>query len=548
MATAMTREELEQELLRLQEIELTIDDELQQCISVAVAGKSLSKSSKHDSVDVHYHLEKIENFAPCFEAVIQDSKKLVTQVDGCRSLSDRLSAMVRRLDTVQIRAQQALACTEDVINLKECRIGTNEAIAAGNLPLAVSYIRQVHDIDEQAARSSDDYGAMQQAEREVCSLVRQEFKHAIGESDIDGVLKLCPLLQSVGLEKEARDEFLDFLETSLFIGVSASAAPINDVSDAAAAYATSLASVFNTSYSLYQQYLPLVLTGMEKSYGDVHFIRRLYVRCEKEVSVILKGYMKYRNVKSQVALMKKDPIKVNPSDIHTILDEIALMLQYCYAYAKYMRVLCAGAESRYRSVTPDQQDSVVFRGTTDFDKMTDELAMKYYVEGEKYLMITAFQGVKFSYDNYVMELDEYFYILHKCALRSLATGSIKAACAVLHLIYDHLSSEFIKQVTQQLNASVARVAPVLKDVVAKATKPAAGSTSSRLVSQGLQTAFTLASLGTSEDKEDMPMVLESFNMAEMCVQYVGKLKSEIGTMSASIFGAMKVGKDLACVI
>lgn len=536
----MTREELEQELLRLQDVERTIDDELQQCISVAIAGKSLSKSSKHESVDVHHHLEKIESFAPCFEAVIEDSKKLVSQIDGCRTLSDRLSAMVRRLDVMQIRAQQALACTEDVINLKECRIGINEAITAGNLPLAVSYIRQVHDIDEQAARSSDDYGAMQQAEREVCSLVRQEFRHAIDDSNIDGVLKLCPLLQSVGLEKEARDDFLDFLEKSLFIGVSAAAAPINDVSDAAAAYATSLASVFNAAYSLYQQYLPLVLTGMEKSYGDVHFIRRLYVRCEKEVSVILKGYMKYRNVKSIVNLMKKEPNKVNPTDVHTILDEIALMLQYCFAYAKYIRVLCSGAETKDRHMVPDPQDCIVFRGVTDFDKMSEELAMKYYVEGEKFLILQAFHNVKFSLDNYTMELDEYFYILHKCALRAIATGCIKAACGVLHIIYDHISSDFMKQITQLLNASVARLLPLLKDVVTKAVKSSApGSTSSRLVSQGLQ-AFTLASIGTAEEKEDLSLILESFNMAEMCVQYVDKLRTDVMTVSTSNFGAIKV--------
>ena len=47
---------------------------------------------------------------------------------------------------MQIRAQEALAVTEDVINIKDNKSKMKEAIESGDLPSAVNYIREVHEI------------------------------------------------------------------------------------------------------------------------------------------------------------------------------------------------------------------------------------------------------------------------------------------------------------------------------------------------------------------------------------------------------------------
>ena len=117
------------------------------------------------------------------------------------------------------------------------------------------------------------------------------------------------------------------------------------------------------------------------------------------------------------------------SDIHVILDELALLIQYCCMYSKYLKQLTDGAEKRLRSEASVTSDSltrqhsssggnsigaggsprmspgktlpsssggvahggggvggnatavVVFDGPTDFDKMVDELVNRYYMEG-----------------------------------------------------------------------------------------------------------------------------------------------------------------------
>ena len=405
--TMLMKSELQLELNKLIKEESAFDNGLRQYFgSLADGLSSQSHPKAFDSLDLSSNVKKIEEFSPCFEAMINDSKKLANQVEDCRSLSDRLSIIVRRLDVMQIRAQQALACAEDVINLKEFKSKIAASMSQGNLPLAVSYIRQVHDVDLQAAKASDDYGAIQQAEREVRATVQDEFNKAIQESNINRVMSLCPLLQTLGLEDEARDAFLTFVEKTVFIAVSADASAVDDATDPATGYAQALSNVFNSTYMILQRYLPMVIQGMENSLGDVHFIRKLHAKCELESGLVLKRYMKFRHIKETITSMKATGTAaraVLPSEIHVVLDELALLIQYCCMYSKYIKQLAEGAEKRNRTgavsslvdatvsdtgaadatenhlstsstaVVGPAVSVTVFNGPTDFDKMVDEL-------------------------------------------------------------------------------------------------------------------------------------------------------------------------------
>lgn len=112
------------------------------------------------------------------------------------------------------------------------------AIEEQNLSLAVSFIRQVHEIDVKAAKTSDDFEVILQKEAELKELVKIEFAGAIAQSNTDAqsninaVMALCPLLQTLGLESEARDDFLVFVEKSIFVAISADLMPENTKDEA----------------------------------------------------------------------------------------------------------------------------------------------------------------------------------------------------------------------------------------------------------------------------------------------------------------------------
>ena len=168
-----------------------------------------------------------------------------------------------------------------------------------------------------------------------------------------------------------------------------------------------------------RRHLPMVIQGMESSLGDIYFIRKLHAKCEQESGLVLKRYMKFRHIKNTISLMKTSGVNnsgvgvgiskviggggttisksnILPSEIHTILDELALLIQYCCLYSKYLKQLTDGAENRKRSTntvtslkdfnTNLVESSIntvsdikpivtvsVFGGPTDFDKMVDEL-------------------------------------------------------------------------------------------------------------------------------------------------------------------------------
>lgn len=580
------------ELEEIRQKESAIDDELHRYAMELVGQRShSSKNIVHETVNLTHNVDKIVAFDPCFEAMIQDSHKLASQIGDCKGLSDRLSSIVRRLDTVQIRAQQALACTEDVINLKSCRQGIETALEERNIQAAVGFVKLVHDIDPEVARSSDDYAPVIQAERETKILVHEEFNKAVESSDIQMVISLCPTLQTLGLESEARDSFLDFVDRNVFIALSADACAVDGATEPATGYAQALSNIFNAAFTIIQQYLPVVIEGMENSNGDIYFIRKLHAVCTKESGVILKRYMKYRGMTDLLSSIKSGSSKGAPSiaAVHGTLDEFALLLQYCCSYSNYMHDLCRNAEkprnknkSGVNKASAVSQQRIVFDvgHENGFDKMVEELISVYYVECEKWLIRKGLQAVVLlqsqskpasngnaadsisgvqgaiggdDSDGFIANggFDEFFFVLQRCGMRAIGSSSIQASCSVLHAITDSLAGDVLRITNSRLNASVSKVTSVLSDVVSRwSRKDADAVNSSGTFSLGIKSAFSLASsltsMPTGANKEESSGgldsfllttrdALESFNICSVSIRYMDRLIKQIMTTASGAF-------------
>ena len=554
------------ELHELEALEAAIDNEIVDYFEGISSNKSISLVSTTDdggttstiASDLCNSLtntnERIVSFNPFYEAMTQESKKLAVQINECCKISDRMSSIVRRLDLMQMHAQEALACTEDIMNLKECKIKMKTAIDEGNLPLAVSIVRQVQKIDIETAKACDDYGVIQNQEKDLRVLVQREFSKAMEVSDIKGVMILCPLLQTLGLEVEARDEFINFIERTVFIAVSADAVTIQ-TNDAATGYAQALSNIFNSTYLILQQYLPIVLQGMESSYGDIYFIRRLHSKCEKEAGILLKRYMKYRNTKELIPTSTSTNSKLIPSDLHVILDELALLIQYCCTYSKYLKKLCASSEERVRATTSGSTKMTVFSSTTDFDKMVDELINRYYFEGESWLLKSGVRSVVLNHvndDSNVSDqsntgLDECFFVLQRCSHRAIATNNIHAACAVLHLINDVLNTELLNKANDLIGVATTKICNTTLESLSKYLKSTTNATADdeMNLAKGVSKALSLVGVTNSSASsslvanEDDPYgvadYIESFNTIETISRYIDRFNRDVGISASSVF-------------
>jgi hypothetical protein len=522
-----SKKSLQDEMSKLLLEEGKIDFELTQYFGMLRKNRTIHGAAKKrvslDSQDLFSNLLKIENSGPTFEAMLQDSKKLANQIEEGRELSDRLSGLVRRLDVMQIHSQQAMSCTEDIMNMKECKSKLAIAMEDGNLSCAVSLIRQVHEIDLKAAKTSEDFETILNKEQELKEMVQKEFNSAISDSNIDKVMSLCPMLKTLGLETEARDTFLDFVVRIIFVNISANVATNSEGTvDAATGYAQELSGIFNQAFIYMQNYLPMVIAGMESSHGDVHFIRRLHNRVEEQSGILLKRYMKFRHVKEMANFCKSGTAGAvcstavgaaeykqnwSTADIHCTMDELGLLIQYCNRYSDFLKHVCDGAESKIRrgfQMGSDviEQKIVVFTGPTGFDRMKGELISKYYLVGESWLIDcgvhNALQRSSIHGSN---GLDECFFVLQKCALRAIATNDVNTACVVLRSIIDLVSSDLLTQGTEILLSAVGKVGVILHEhmtqykrsmLINSSDSKSGGVTGPTSLSSGFQNAMSLA--------------------------------------------------------
>ena len=89
MVGELTRRDLEDELSKIVLEESKIDAELAQYFgSSGETGDNNTLS--FESYDIPNTLNKIKDFAPCFEAIEKDSNKLVGQIEECSALSERM--------------------------------------------------------------------------------------------------------------------------------------------------------------------------------------------------------------------------------------------------------------------------------------------------------------------------------------------------------------------------------------------------------------------------------------------------------------------------
>ena len=447
-----------------------LEQELQDLLAEEARSADTGGGEGHHNYQIVFapllsQLSKVERTGGVFEAVLQDSSKLRTQVEACRALSQRLTLQVKRLDSMHTRASDTLVYVDDILNLKEARNDILEAVRSGDLSRAVGILKRVHSIQSLSVQPTDDYLAIKTAEEEVRLLVRKEFSNAIESSNVEAVMALCPLLQSLGLETEARDEFLAFMDRAVFTAIAADRVPTDGSVDLATAYAQALSHVFNASHSVMQQYLPLVIEGMEASLGDVHFIRRLHGRCEREAGLILKRFMKHRQVRDLVSAMRAEPSAANtsspvsPAEVHTMLDELTVLIQYSCTFGKYVDQLCAGAEARPRKGAEGKV--VVFAAPTDFSRMLEEMTQRFYLEGERWLVAAALRAAFLRHSDGAQTLDECFFVLQRCSQRSVATHSAAAADAVIRFICSQLKGELLKEAQGIASGAVARIASAL---------------------------------------------------------------------------------------
>ncbi|RYY85308.1 hypothetical protein EON63_07665, partial [archaeon] len=255
----------------------------------------LSNTLYASNINLGTEVNKLGKVDLILESLENQSQKLSSQVQDCKHLSEHLSKIVRQLDHKQMAAQRALATTEDILSLKDCKNALFTAINQHDLVSAVKSLRQVSHMDQKAIQNSEDYIVVKEKEGEIKQMVLQAFQNAIETNDIDSVLVFCPMLTFLHIHNEVLHNLLAYFNNKIFSTLSTEhMAASNQSTEGGTAYIDSLAYIYNTFYVIIQTYLHVVLQGLDACYGDVLFIQNIHAKVEQEVQNVMKKYIKYR--------------------------------------------------------------------------------------------------------------------------------------------------------------------------------------------------------------------------------------------------------------
>lgn len=188
---------------------------------------------------------------------------------------------------------------------------------------------------------------------------------------------------------------------------------------------------------------------------------------------------------------------------HVSLDELSLLIQYCTSYARYIKTIWLGAESKDRANVegvPIAQVQV-FKGPTKFHNMLDSILHKYYLDGELHLLRSNFKA-KLSMLSTAMSkhsenmsnsmtsrgsqseshsnmedihelvsstMDECFFLTQKCCQRSISTKNVEVSHTVIRAAVELLEKDVYSVFKQYLDLGSSVILGIISDNIARFT-------------------------------------------------------------------------------
>ncbi|XP_050432930.1 conserved oligomeric Golgi complex subunit 4 isoform X3 [Adelges cooleyi] len=414
-----------------------------------------------DSVNQQFSsLDSIKSNLCQIETRIQDSSKL----------AEDISSKVRQLDKIRGRVSECQKRVQDLLDLQLCSEGVQIAMKNDELEKAAAHVHRYLSIDQtKLQRTADDMA-------QDCSMITSSLKHLQNATDhlqntvskrfdqasliqdqksIERYFKIFPLLgmHDVGLSK-----FVAYLGRILKNTADKSLKNVIDTSissnRASIVFADGLTFLFEEVAKTIEVQQPLIETHYGPDY-IVQFMSQLQVHCDTFSNDILTAFLKTRKVKELLKTMwdESDPNieKPDSKDIDLLIEEIVLILARYDLYAKFV--------NKHINVELESKSSTAksFLINSKLCCSIQEL-MGRYLEFERYYMeesikkailMDTLEGDEALTSSMV---DDVFFIIRKCVMRSLRSGSLDLLCAVINNAINALETDLCTFFSQVLNS------------------------------------------------------------------------------------------------
>ncbi|WAR13627.1 COG4-like protein [Mya arenaria] len=209
-------------------VDATSDSELEALKHLTDAAdieKALEKLNKQEddvNTELGFLLEKqahledkmvsLHRTLPNLQKLETDSKQLSSMVSFTSTLAENVSSKVRQLDLAKSRVTSCIERVEDILDLKYCTDGVQQALQNEDYEKAASHIHRFRNLDENVLRMSDiasegssldtSFRLLHESEEKLRVIVSNKFDASVHSGDVASIQRFFKIFPLLGQHEE----------------------------------------------------------------------------------------------------------------------------------------------------------------------------------------------------------------------------------------------------------------------------------------------------------------------------------------------------------
>eukprot|EP01122_Echinamoeba_exundans_P017989 TRINITY_DN9918_c0_g1_i1.p1 TRINITY_DN9918_c0_g1~~TRINITY_DN9918_c0_g1_i1.p1 ORF type:complete len:758 (+),score=155.21 TRINITY_DN9918_c0_g1_i1:44-2317(+) len=493
-------EELEN-LTDLTEIQRAHDLLLEEEAALAAEIREIINRKPFVDAQIRAILEIPEHLEP----ILADASRLDDSLRDVSRQADEISIHVRRLDQLNERITSAMKRTDDIIDLKTCIDGVQNAMASEDYASAASYVNRYLNFDKSILdRSSVEL--LETAERNLADIIRMKCDSAIAANDTDLVFKFALLMPLIGNATQGIEKisvhFSKLLakdEQAIYAEMDKS---VSNNTDQKISYAAAVGQLLQRLERRLKRYRTQLETACGRS-GVAQLLINVQSHVNERTLNLLEIFIREWQLQATLNNLTKQPSSKgttaglttalargttieyrDPREYAPLLDQIVGISQSLESYARFSSYLItapppqqqqgqsspsAPANSNFDSEQVAQLDQQLRKAFTQ-SKLNGRLheVLGWYVKLEQYYMDEAVkmavvedqlpqiasnpdeedaQNASQPQQLTSSIVDDVFFVIKECLQRAQMTYNVNTICAIINLAEQQLSSLFLETLT-----------------------------------------------------------------------------------------------------
>ncbi|XP_028173345.1 conserved oligomeric Golgi complex subunit 4 [Ostrinia furnacalis] len=366
-----------------------------------------------------------------------DAQDAANMVDRTAALAKDVSAKVRQLDLARSRVAECQRRVHDLIDLQLCSAGVEAAIKAHDYETGAGHVARFLSMDPgsvaaaRARGAPDPRDAMTRAATTLREHLVRKFEEAARKDDAASVERLFKLFPQIGRAEEGVDLLAKYLAAQTEVAIRR-ACVVSDPNSEAAVFADAMTRVLECAAAAVERCRAAAAASAPALLPRaVRIIQPTVCAGARRVSRELVA--RRRVEPEQPARAPLSPLAAEPALVELSRAHNTVVLYFTFLRRK-AEADAATVDEATRKASIEAMDKII--AECDLTRTAQDL-LGHYLALERYFleenvnkalkMATPQTGVTTS-----SLVDDIFFIARKAIRRSVATGSVQGACAVLN--------------------------------------------------------------------------------------------------------------------